>query len=159
MNRILFPAIALGAVVAAHAPMPASAQEATPPSFWEEMPWVERGSFTLTGTDLTIQVDAEAPGTLVVLRGQSSRVQVRARADGGLAGFALPDRGRARLQLSGVGTDGLTYLVVVPPRARVIVRLPDRELPEGLRTLQDSRTFRWEAAEAGAPPPAPGGDG
>lgn len=149
MPRTLAVAIGLG-VLAAILPLSTAAQEAVPTGSWDEMPWVERGSFTLTGNDLTIQVDAESPGTLVVMRGESSRVRIRARAEGGLAGFALPDRGRARLQLAGAATGGLTYLVVVPPRARVLVRLPGRTLPESLRTLQDTGTFRWEAADPDA---------
>jgi hypothetical protein len=141
MKRALVPAIAV--LAALLVPPTAPAQDFTA-QVWDDVSWVERGFFTLVGNDLTIEVDAAAPGTLLVLRGEIGRVQVRARALGGLAGFSFSDRGRARLHLSGAAAESLAYVVVVPTRARVTVRLPDRHLPETMRTLQSTATFRWE---------------
>lgn len=157
MNVTQVPAIALAAVLLTAGPI--GAQDV--PGQWnrDDVPWVERGWFTLVGNDLTIEVDAAAPGTLLVLRGEAGRVQVRARAYGGLAGFSFTDRGRARLHLSGAAAESVAYVVVIPARARVSVRLPDRTLPETMRTLQQTGTFRWEIPEPGEPeaddPPDP----
>jgi len=141
------------------AAIPSGAQEAVPGDFWRAQPWVEQGSFTMLGNALTIDVDTEGPGTLLVLRGRDGRVAVRARADGGVAALALSNRGRARLSLSGLDSERLMYVVVVPERARVTVRLPDRDLSEGLTTHQRSATFRWEAPAPERDPvevPSPG---
>jgi hypothetical protein len=130
----------LGLSLAVLCALPAGAQNAS----------VERANYTFLGSKLAIHVEAEVPGELQVIRGRSGRLGVRAVSWGGLAAFGLQDRGTARLNLTGLGGEEVSYLVVVPTRARVTVWLPDREAPEGLATLESSAVFRWE------PPPTEG---
>jgi hypothetical protein len=132
--------------------LPVGAQEAAdgridPARIAVDVPQVETGAFNLIGNSLSIYVQTEVPGMVQIVRGRSGRVKVQARSDGGLPGFAMTDRGRNRLNLTGVGADRLTYVVVVPLRAMVTLYLPDRTLPESMSTGHASAVFQWEVPE------------
>lgn len=157
MRHLRQLAAAVGTMVLAAAwsgAAPLSAQDPVPPASTYEHPGIQHGSFTLVGNSLTIVVGADVPGSLQVLRGRGGWVEVSARADGGLAGFSISERGSGRLHLTGVGAERLTYMVRVPERARISVRLPGRDLPETMRTLETSARFDWEAPADTSDPPA-----
>lgn len=118
---------------------------------------VMREAYTFLSNDLTIEVRADAPGELRVVRGQAGRLEVAARAGRGIAGAGLAGTERDRLELTGVGVDRVAYLVVVPEDARVRVRLPDRVAAETLGTMQQTASYRWNIAGPGRP--SPGGAG
>jgi hypothetical protein len=155
MTRLLPAQLCLAGIVAttfpALAQVPPAEGDLIPERVRIESPLVQTGLFTLAGTSLAIEVRTDAPGRLQVLRGGTGRVRVQARADGGLPGFAMSTRGRPRLHLTGVGAEELTFVVVVPDRTRVTVRLPDRALPESVRTMAASALFQWDAAETREP--------
>lgn len=83
---------------------------------------VAREQFTFVGTRLMIQVEADAPGTLRLIRGQPGTVRVASRAQEGFttSGLAEDDR----LTLTAAGDGPVDYLVAVPENVWVDVRLP-----------------------------------
>jgi hypothetical protein len=119
-------------LAAAWAAAPATAQEDQ----------VARRSFPFFDRTLTVDVQAQGPGVLHVMRGARSRVDVAARAERGVASFAMGGTHRNRLRLAAAGNDGVEYVVVVPERVSLHVQLPDR----GHVVLAEpgSVTYRWE---------------
>lgn len=85
---------------------------------------VTRRSYTFLEDRLVIEVLAEAPGELQVVRGQRGRVEVAARSSDGFAGFGLGGDYTRVLRLTAVGSDAVEYLVVVPEHVAVSVVLP-----------------------------------
>ena len=85
---------------------------------------VTRRSYTFLEDRLVIEVLAEAPGELQVVRGQRGRVEVAARSSDGFAGFGLGGDYTRLLRLTAVGSDAVQYLVVVPEHVAVSVVLP-----------------------------------
>jgi hypothetical protein len=85
---------------------------------------VTRRSYTFLEDRLVIEVLAEAPGELQVVRGQRGRVEVAARSSDGFAGFGLGGDFTRHLRLTAVGSDAVQYLVVVPEHVAVSVVLP-----------------------------------
>lgn len=85
---------------------------------------VTRRSYTFLEDRLVIEVLAEAPGELQVVRGQRGRVEVAARSSDGFAGFGLGGDYTRHLRLTAVGSDAVQYLVVVPEHVAVSVVLP-----------------------------------
>jgi hypothetical protein len=128
--------LALAAAVLAS---PAAAQE------WQ----VARETFAFAGSQLEIEVDAYAPGTLRVIRGNPGSVHVAGRAVSGFTGAGLGDE---RLTLTAAGDGPVDYLVSVPVDVWVEVRIPGAVRGESMAGRVRSRTFQWEAA---APPPEP----
>jgi hypothetical protein len=113
-------------------------------------PEVMRQAFTFIGTDLTVDVHAEGPGTIRLTRGAPGTIQVAARAEDGFATSGLARKPRHHLNLTVAGDARVDYVVVVPAGVRVRVRLPDRHVAEVFGTLQDAASYSWEAV----PPPA-----
>ncbi|HSJ33176.1 MAG TPA: hypothetical protein VK933_17165 [Longimicrobiales bacterium] len=85
---------------------------------------VTRRSYTFLEDRLVIEVLAEAPGELQVVRGQRGRVEVAARSSDGFAGFGLGGDYTRHLRLTAIGSDAVQYLVVVPEHVAVSVVLP-----------------------------------
>ena len=85
---------------------------------------VTRRSYTFLEDRLVIEVLAEAPGELQVVRGQRGRVEVAARSSDGFAGFGLGGDYTRQLRLTAIGSDAVQYLVVVPEHVAVSVVLP-----------------------------------
>jgi len=108
---------------------------------------VERATYRFLQPRLHIHVDSEVPGRLQVVRGRAGRVEVRGLSEGGIAAFGLQDRGSPRLNLTGLGGQKVTWVVVVPARIRVSVGLPEEPLPKGISTMESSALFQWEAPE------------
>lgn len=111
---------------------------------------VERRSFTYLGSRLTVQVRDSVPGVVRLARGQGGEVRVLARARGGFATAALDTDGPDELNLTSVGARRVEYLVVVPSRVRVEVRLPGKDVDEDFGRLSSTATFSWEGVEAPA---------
>lgn len=116
---------------------------ALPAAGGAQHPEVRHERLTFLGTELTIDVLTDAPGSLRLIHGQPGQVEVTARAPGGVAGFGLAGEDRTRLELTAAGAGQVYYIVVVPSDARVHIRLPGRPVPELFGTLQRTATYRW----------------
>lgn len=133
-------------LLALAAATPAAAQE-----------WlVNRERFRYIGNRLTIDVATEAAGRLQIIRGQPGIVRVAGRAPVGFATAGLTDSDL--LTLSAAGTGPVDFMVVVPERVWITVRIPTHG-PESVGAFTRARTFEWgNAASAptawGDPAPA-----
>lgn len=125
-----YPLIALIALVSWS---PAAAQE------WQ----VARERFAFVGTRLTIQVDADAAGTLHLIRGAPGSVRVASRTERGFtaAGLARSEE----LTLRAVGAGPVDYLVSVPENVWVRVRLPGGAYADAVARSATSRSFEWKS--------------
>jgi hypothetical protein len=112
---------------------------------------VTRRNYTFLQRNLAIEVEADAPGILHVVRGTSGQLQVAARSDGGFADFGLAGRPRTHLRLSSVGSNATQYVVVVPEHVRVQVRVPGQP-PEAVAGNRTAR-FEWHSPAALEMPP------
>lgn len=100
--------------------------------------------FAFLHSRLTVEVDGETPGTLRLVRGRAGEVRVTGRAARGVATAALAEEpNRGRLTLTTLEAGRVLYVVSVPPRVRVRVRLPDEKVPEAVSPFEDVATFRW----------------
>jgi len=106
---------------------------------------VTRRTYTFIDSRLDVAVLAEAPGVLQVVRGTSGQVEVAARSTAGFAGFGLGGRITPELRLTAVGSEAVQYIVVVPERVSVRVRLPEGRSAT-LAATQAAGTWRWGAA-------------
>ncbi len=129
MKRICAPALVLACLT-----IPAAGQEWT----------VLRNAHTFIGRLLTIDVDVDAPGTLLVARGGAGRIVVVTRARRGIGESGLTGRADDRLTLTAIGTDSVEFLVFVPVDVRTTVQLPDGGFPE-LVSDAGGVTYRWPA--------------
>ena len=134
MSRITAVLFALGLAA------PLAAQE------WQ----VAREEFAYAGTRLTVRVEADAPGTLRLIRGEPGSVRVASRARQGFttSGLAEDDE----LTLSAAGDGPVDYLVAVPENVWVVVRLPGRSLGE---SVPRGRSGTWEWSTADRPTRSP----
>lgn len=120
------------------APLPVVAQE-----------WlVARQNFGFIGNRLTIHVDAEAPGTLRLVRGTPGSVSVASRTEYGFTTAGLADDDELTLTAAGPGE--VDYLVAVPQDVWVQVRLPGARFGESVPSRTRSRAFEWSAIERAA---------
>jgi len=101
--------------------------------------------YTFIDTELTVNVDTDAPGTLQLMHGQAGQVEVTGRALHGMAASALSDGNGSTLRLNALGADRVEYMVVVPSNVYVQVKLPDRDVPETFSTMAGSKTYTWKA--------------
>jgi hypothetical protein len=129
------PVLALIAAAFATLPVAAAAQELD----------VTRRQYTFLNSRLDVAVLAEAPGVLHLVRGQEGRLEVAARSRDGFAGFGLGGNATRELRLSAVGSESVQYMVVVPERVIVYVRLPDGQR-RSLGPGQRSGTYTWSTA-------------
>lgn len=137
----LFVAAAAALLVGAHG---AAAQERE----------VTRRTYTFLHDQLVINVIADAPGELQVLRGERGRVEVAARSADGFPGFGLGGNITRELRLTAVGAERVSYLVVVPENVRVTVRLPAGG-EASLASRAPSGQYRWpgtHTAQGDGPP-------
>ncbi len=132
MNRCL-PSLALALATLA---APAVAQQRDDETI--------RQAFTFLGDRLTVWVEADAPGTLRMIRGQGGRLEVAGRARDGFAGFGLSDRVGDELHLTAVSAESVEFLVIVPASVRVTVRLPDRPVAEVFGAFDRMAALRWQ---------------
>lgn len=118
---------------------------------------VTRRVYTLLDTDLKVDVVTNAPGTLQMMHGQAGQVEVTGRALNGMAASALSDKDVTTLRLTAVGAERVEYIVVVPNNVYVVVKLPDRDVPETFSTMSGSTSYSWKATPTQNPDTAVGG--
>ncbi len=134
-NAVVVAAATMGTVVA-----PAAAQE------WQ----VARQSFAFAGTSLRVNVDANAAGSLQVMRGEPGAVHVASRSDRGFTDAGLSEQEELTLAASGDGP--VDYMITVPSGVWVSVQLPGRTGAETIGGWDAGRSFRWhEQAAPGQP--------
>jgi hypothetical protein len=117
--------------------MPASAQERG----------VARRLFTYLDTKVTVEVLADAPGTLQIVRGEPGQIDVAARVPGGVSAFALGGRSGDNLRLTALGGESAEFIVVVPEDVYLRVRLPNNKAAE-LASTRPAGTFTWAGTPA-----------
>lgn len=88
---------------------------------------LSRRQFTFLDNILTIEVVADMPGQLQVVRGENGRLDVAGRVPGGIPAFALGGREENVLRLTAVGGNHADFVVIVPEDAMVKVKLPERD--------------------------------
>lgn len=116
---------------------------------------VSRQSWTFLDRRLVINVVGTAPGELQLVRGGRGRIEVAARSDFGFPGFGLGGNFTRELRLTAVGADQVQFLVVVPERVTVSIRLPDGGRAS-LPTRAAHGSWEWGAAAARDGVTAPG---
>jgi hypothetical protein len=130
MTRWLVPLTLAALVFAA----PAEAQE------WQ----VSRDQFAFAGRQLTVHVDVDAEGSLRIIRGPAGQVRVSSRADFGLTAAGLT--ADEQLTLTHGGEGPVEYVITVPERVWIDVRLPDRPTIESMGSHDRAGIFHWAAA-------------
>ncbi|HUP88246.1 MAG TPA: hypothetical protein VM100_02785 [Longimicrobiales bacterium] len=124
--------LVLVGVLSVAAALPASAQD------WG----VTRRRFTFLDNEVTVEVLADVPGTLQIVRGEPGSLDVAGRVNGGITSFALGGRDGSTLRLSVVGGQQAEFMVVVPEDAHLRVRLPNRKSGD-LGSTRPGGTFTW----------------
>lgn len=105
---------------------------------------ITRRTFRFLDDRLVVTVVGEAPGQLNVLRGEPGRLEVAGRSTDGFTGFGLGGTLTRELRLTAIGAEHVRFLVVVPERVRVTLRLPDGHTAT-LSTLSAAGAYRWGA--------------
>jgi hypothetical protein len=124
------------ALVGLLAAVPATAQQ------WQ----VARDRFPFGGSRLKIRVEADARGTLRVIRGAPGSVRVAGRAEQGFTAAGLADNDQLTLTAAGEGP--VDYMVSVPQDVWIDVQLPGSSFAESIAGRTRSRTFEWTRPEA-----------
>ena len=107
-----------------------------------------RRQFTFFDNSLTVEVVADMPGQLQVMRGEPGKIEVAARVPGGIPAFALGGREYDKLRLTAVGGERADFVVIIPEDATVRVQLPDRH-DHQVKSQQRSGKYTWgEVKEA-----------
>jgi hypothetical protein len=127
---------------------------------------VARDHFAFAGRQLSVHVEADAEGTLRIIRGPAGTVRVSGQADLGMTAAGLT--ADERLTLTAAGEGPVDFVITVPERVWIDIHLPDRIVAEAMGNHERSRTFHWAgipveemldddepAAGAVAPPAAP----
>lgn len=107
---------------------------------------VARRAFTFLDDNVTVEVQADAPGTLQIVRGEAGRLEAVGRVPGGLATFALGGRTADKLRLTAVGGEKADFIVVVPEEAYVRVVLPNRK-QGSLTSTRSGGAYTWGGAD------------
>lgn len=115
---------------------------------------VTRRSYPFFADDLRIEIQTPLAGSIQLVRGGRSSVEVAARVPGGIAAIGLSDRTTEVLRLAATGTAAAHFVVSVPEGVNVRVALPgsDDLVSLGLGTADP---IRWYARSGGPPPPEP----
>lgn len=112
---------------------------------------VLRRTFTFIENDLTVEIDAEAPGELQIARGGLGRVDVAARAAEGFAGLGLAGGSADRLVLTAMGAERVQYLVLVPAEVRVKVRIPGSDRTMTVTSWDRVARYSWDTETEAVP--------
>ncbi|HUH13778.1 MAG TPA: hypothetical protein VMK65_11735 [Longimicrobiales bacterium] len=125
---------------------------------------VVRQSYLYADTRLVVNVRADVPGEIQLVRGSRGWLDVAARADRGIAGMALGGHRREELVLTSMGAERVLYLVTVPENTRVDIRLPGTRFGQAFWPPHDMARYTWgqesrtgragAAAAAAVPDPA-----
>jgi hypothetical protein len=126
---------------------------------------LSRRQFPFFGNYVTVEVVADVPGKLQVVRGEEGMIEVAARVPGGIPSFALGGRGGDRLRLSALGGANADFVVIVPENAGVRVKLPETGGGQQTSTLRSGGIYQWGAPKDATAPiagpavvvPAPAG--
>ena len=108
---------------------------------------VARRLFTFLDRNVTVEVLADAPGTLQIVRGEPGRIDVAARVPGGVSAFALGGRSGDNLRLTALGGETAEFIVVVPEDVYLRVRLPNNKAGE-MGSTRPAGTFTWAGTAA-----------
>lgn len=122
------------------AAMPAAAQNGS----------FARRQFTFLDNDVTIEVQADMPGTLQVVRGEAGVIDVSGRVPGGMPAFALGGHGE-KLRLVAVGGDYADFIAIVPENVYLRIHVPGKNGDVG--STRPGGTFRWPGRD-GSPAPS-----
>lgn len=106
---------------------------------------VSRRTYTFINDRLVVSVVGGGAGALQILRGEPGRIEVAARSREGFPGFGLGGTLTRELRLTAPGAEQVQFLVVVPERVAVTVRLPHGETrqPPG---NGDAVSYQWGGA-------------
>jgi hypothetical protein len=110
---------------------------------------LSRRQFNFFDNSLTVEIVADMPGQLQIIRGEPGKIDVAGRVPGGIPAFALGGREYDQLRLTALGGNHANFVVAVPEDAIVRVKLPNRHTHQ-LRSMQRSSNYTWEAMEKGA---------
>lgn len=113
---------------------------------------VARRQFTFFDNHLTVEVVADMPGKLQVVRGEAGRIEVAGRVPGGIPAFALGGREGDQLRLTALGGDNAEFVVIIPEDASVRVKLPDRYTHQ-VSSMRKNGLYTWGVRET---QPTPG---
>ena len=103
---------------------------------------VTRRQFTYLNGDITIEVLADMPGTLQVVRGEPGIIDVSSRVPGGLGQAALGGTYEDKLRLSAVGGTQAQFIVSVPEDISLHVVLPNHRSGT-VGSMRPGGTFKW----------------
>lgn len=109
---------------------------------------VMRDVYGFFGSSLEVDVAADAPGRIRLIRGRQSRIEVAGRAPNGFTSAALGGRGVRRLTLTALGPDQVDFIVAVPEDVRVRVRWQGSTRSELFGSLASTATYTWETPDA-----------
>jgi hypothetical protein len=107
---------------------------------------VARRQFAFFDNSLTVEVVADMPGQLQLVRGEAGRIEVAGRVPGGIPTFSLGGRENDKLRLTAVGGDRADFVVVIPEDATVRVQLPDRHGHQ-MKSLHRAGKYTWGEKE------------
>lgn len=110
---------------------------------------LSRRQFNFFDNSLTVEIVADMPGQLQIIRGEPGRIDVAGRVPGGIPAFALGGREYDQLRLTALGGSHADFVVAVPEDAIVRVKLPNRHTHQ-VRSMQRSSNYKWQAMEKGA---------
>lgn len=108
---------------------------------------ISRRTYTFLNDRLVINVLGHAPGELQLVRGEPGRVEVAARSRDGFPGFGLGGTITRELRLTAVGAEQVRFLVVIPERVRVTVRLPNGGA-SSVTSFAGSASYTWGETDA-----------
>ena len=117
---------------------------------------LSRRQFNFFDNSLTVEVVADMPGQLQIVRGEPGKIEVAGRVPGGIPAFALGGREGDKLRLTALGGRRADFVVAVPEDAMVRVTLPNRHTRQ-MRSMQRSENITWGELEKGEDGDAPAG--
>ncbi|HEY0672755.1 MAG TPA: hypothetical protein VGD27_10835 [Longimicrobiales bacterium] len=112
---------------------------------------LSRRQFPFFDNKLTVEIVADMPGQLQLVRGEPGMIEVAARVPGGIPAFALGGREGDRLRLTAVGGDHADFVLIIPEDAMVRVLLPDRNSHQ-VNSMQKSGRYNWGEMTKGSGP-------
>lgn len=109
---------------------------------------LSRRQFNFFDNSLTVEIVADMPGQLQIVRGEPGKIDVAGRVPGGIPGFALGGRDGDKLRLTALGGRRADFVVAVPEDAIIRVTLPNRHTRQ-VRSMQRSENYTWGELEKG----------
>jgi hypothetical protein len=116
--------VALAAVFAAAAPIAAQESSAAVAQARSAAAAHGAGSYAFFAREIVIEIVADGPGTLRVVRGAPGRLIVSGRSDASVPAVALAGHARERLTLAAGGAEAAEFVVTIPEHTQLYVALP-----------------------------------